>query len=41
MKPVNNEYQNTVYEGRIESYRELLFKLQWSYGLYSEMDSEE
>lgn len=35
LKPINSEYQNPIYEARILSYRELIFKLQWTYGLYS------
>ncbi len=38
-RPISSEYQNPVYEARILSYRELLFKMQWSYGFYSEMDN--
>ena len=41
MRPVNIEYINPVYEARINSYRELLFKLQWSYGIFSQMDAED
>jgi hypothetical protein len=33
-KPINPEYANPIYDARIQSYRELLFKLLWSYGRY-------
>jgi len=39
MRPINIEYANPIYEARITSYRELIFKLQWSYGIFSQMDS--
>lgn len=41
MRPINIEYANPIYEARITSYRELIFKLQWSYGIFSQMDSQE
>jgi hypothetical protein len=41
MKPVNSEYANPIYEGRISSYRELLFRMNWSYGNYFDMEQPE
>jgi hypothetical protein len=37
VKPVNSEYTNPIYDARISSYRELLFRLHWSYGHYYDM----
>lgn len=41
MRPSNSEYANPVYEGRILSYRELLFRMNWSYGNYYDMEQLE
>jgi hypothetical protein len=41
MKPVNSEYANPIYEARISSYRELLFRMQWSSGSYFDMEQPE
>jgi hypothetical protein len=37
VKPVNSDYANPVYDARIASYRELLFRMHWSYGQYYDM----
>lgn len=41
VKPINSEYSNPIYEGRITSYREFLFRLNWTHGQYYDMEQPE
>ena len=41
VKPINNEYSNPIYDARIFSYRELLFRLNWSYNNFGDMEQPE
>lgn len=40
-KTVNVDYSNAVYEARIDSYRDFLFKLNYTYGVFVDMEKLE